>query len=61
MISLSGFEKAKIPEFIFLSSSKTGDIQRISYDPVATFDVAHSPFIGTPEAKVTVVIFSDFQ
>jgi predicted membrane GTPase involved in stress response len=61
MISISGFKKANIPEFIFLSSSTTGAIQRITYDQIATFDVAGSPFMGNPDAKVTVVIFSDFQ
>ena len=61
IISVSGFKKANIPEFIFLSSSTTGAIQKITYDKIAIFDIADSPFMGNPDAKVTMVIFSDFQ
>ncbi len=61
MIALSGFSKANIPEFIFLSSSTTGAIQKIKYEKVIKFDVGNSPFIGNSDAKVTMVIFSDFQ
>jgi protein-disulfide isomerase len=61
MISVSGFKKANIPEFIFLSSSTTGAIQKIAFDKIATFNLTGSPFIGNKDAKVAVVIFSDFQ
>lgn len=61
MISTSGFKKANIPEFIFLSSSTTGAIQQISYNKIVEFDLAGSPFMGNPDAKVNIVIFSDFQ
>ncbi len=61
MISTSGFKKANIPEFIYLTSSKTGTIQKIAFSKIVQFDLSGSPFIGNAEAKVAVVIFSDFQ
>ncbi len=61
MITTSGFKKANIPEFIFVSSSTTGALQKITYDKIAQFDLTGSPFIGNPDAKVSIVIFSDFQ
>ncbi len=61
MIATSGFKKANIPEFIFLSNSTTGAIQKIKYSKIVSFDTAGSPFIGNADAKVEVVIFSDFQ
>lgn len=61
MIQTSGFKKANIPEFIFLSSSTSGTVQRITYNKIVQFDVAGSPFIGSPNAPVAIVIFSDFQ
>lgn len=61
MISASGFKKGNIPESIFLSSSTTGAVQNITYSKIVAFDLTGSPFIGNPDAKVAVVIFSDFQ
>jgi protein-disulfide isomerase len=61
MISTTGLKQANIPEFIFLSSSVTGAVQKITYSKIAEFDLAGSPFIGNPDAKIAVVIFSDFQ
>ncbi len=61
MLSASGFKRGNIPESIFLASSTTGAIQTITYSKIAAFDLTGSPFIGNPDAKVAVVIFSDFQ
>lgn len=61
LLSVSGFKKANIPEFIFLSSSTTGAVQKVKFQLVPKFDTVNSPFIGNPDAKVAVVIFSDFQ
>lgn len=61
IITTSGFKKANIPEFIYLTSSKTGTVQKIAFSKIVQFDLSGSPFIGNAEAKVAVVIFSDFQ
>ncbi len=60
-ILLSGFQKAGVPEQIFVSNSKTGQIQKLSFSVVAQIDITGSPFLGNPEAPVAMVVFSDFQ
>lgn len=58
---ISGFQKAGVPEQITLVNSATGQIQKISFSLVARIDTTGSPFLGSAEAPVEVVIFSDFQ
>ena len=60
-IMLSGFQKAGVPEQVFVSNSSTGQIQKLSFSLVAQIDITGSPFLGDPEAPVAMVVFSDFQ
>jgi len=60
-IFFSGFQKAGIPEQIFVSNSTTGQIQKLSFNLVVQIDMTGSPFLGNPEAPVALVVFSDFQ
>ncbi len=60
-IFLSGFQKAGVPEHIFVANSTTGQIQQLSFSVVAQIDISGSPFLGNPEAPVALVVFSDFQ
>lgn len=60
-VFLSGFQKAGVPEQLFVSNSATGQIQKLSFSLVAQIDTTGSPFLGNPDAPVAVVVFSDFQ
>ncbi len=60
-IFLTGFQKAGVPEQIFVANSATGQIQQLSFSVVAKIDLTGSPFLGNPEAPVALVVFSDFQ
>lgn len=46
---------------IVLTGSKAGTVKFIALDTVADIDVTGSPFKGSEDAPVTVVVFSDFQ
>ncbi|VAW39907.1 hypothetical protein MNBD_DELTA03-1335 [hydrothermal vent metagenome] len=46
---------------LFLSSSKTRQIREVLVDFVHKIDISGSPFLGPEKAKVTLVVFSDFQ
>ncbi len=46
---------------IFLSSNKEKKVQEILLDFVKHININGSPFLGAEDAKVTVVVFSDFQ
>ncbi len=60
-IHLSGFQKAGVPEQIFVANSATGQIQRLSFSLVAKIDLSGSPFLGNADAPVALVVYSDFQ
>jgi protein-disulfide isomerase len=60
-IHLSGFQKAGVPEQIFVANSTTGQIQRLSFSLVAKIDLTGSPFLGNADAPVALVVYSDFQ
>lgn len=60
-ISAAGLDLANLEDKIFLSSESTGNIQEISYSFIASIDTANSPFLGLPNAPVSIVVFSDFQ
>ncbi|MFO7761449.1 MAG: DsbA family protein [Thermodesulfobacteriota bacterium] len=60
-IAVSGLSAAKIENKIFLSSVKTGMIKEIKYSFIAEIDTEGSPFLGTTDAPVSIVLFSDFQ
>jgi len=46
---------------IYLSNRVAGKLQIIEVEFVREINTAGSPFLGPPEAPVTVVVFSDFQ
>lgn len=46
---------------IYLSNRAAGKLQIVEVDFVREINTAGSPFLGPPEAPVTVVVFSDFQ
>ncbi len=46
---------------LFLSSSKTRQVREVLVDFVHKIDINGSPFLGPEKAKVTLVVFSDFQ
>ena len=60
-LQITGFQPAGIPEKIFVSSTSTGQVIQLDYSMVIPIDAAGSPFLGNPEAPVTIAIFSDFQ
>ncbi|MEN8257614.1 MAG: hypothetical protein ABFS09_07100 [Thermodesulfobacteriota bacterium] len=60
-ILLSGFQKAGVPEQVFVSNSTTGQIKKLSFSLVAKINTTGSPFLGNPDAPVALVVFSDFQ
>lgn len=60
-IFISGFQKAGVPEQIFVANSTNGQIQQISFSLVAQIDLTGSPFLGNPTAPVALVVYSDFQ
>jgi len=60
-ISVSGLDLANFEDKIFLSSESTGNVQEISYSFIVTINTAAAPFLGMPNAPVSIVIFSDFQ
>lgn len=46
---------------LFLSSSKTRQVREVLVDFIHKIDINGSPFLGPEKAKVTLVVFSDFQ
>ncbi len=46
---------------LFLSSTKTRQVREVLVDFVHKIDISGSPFLGPEKAKVTIVVFSDFQ
>lgn len=60
-ISASGLDMASLEDKIFVSSDTTGMVQEISYSFIVKIDTTDAPFLGMPEAPISVVIFSDFQ
>lgn len=60
-ISVAGLDLANLEDKIFLSSESTGNVQEISYSFVVSIDTSDAPFLGMPNAPVSIVIFSDFQ
>jgi hypothetical protein len=46
---------------IFLSSSKERQVQEVLIDFVKHIDMSDNAFLGPENAKVTLVVFSDFQ
>ncbi|NOX24878.1 MAG: hypothetical protein GXP59_01945 [Deltaproteobacteria bacterium] len=46
---------------IFLSSNKDKKVQVVLIDFVKHIDISGSPFLGPENARVTLVVFSDFQ
>jgi protein-disulfide isomerase len=60
-ISASGLDMASLEDKIFVSSDTTGMVQEISYSFIVKIDTTDAPFLGMPEAPISIVIFSDFQ
>ena len=60
-ISVSGLALAGLEEKIYLSSESTRAIQEITYSFVVHIDTQGSPFLGSPNAPVEIVVFSEFQ
>jgi hypothetical protein len=60
-IAVTGFDRAGIENKIILSSSTTGEVQQIAYNFIVPINTAGSPFLGSANAPVSLVIFSDFQ
>lgn len=60
-LSVSGLGLANLDEKIFLSSSRTGAVQEISYSFIVNIDITDAPFLGAADAPVTIAVFSDFQ
>jgi hypothetical protein len=46
---------------IYLSNRAAGKLQIVEIEFIREINTAGSPFLGPPEAPVTVVVFSDFQ
>jgi len=46
---------------IYLSNRAAGKLQIVEVEFVREINTAGSPFLGPPEAPVTLVVFSDFQ
>nr|MBF0222128.1 hypothetical protein [Desulfobulbaceae bacterium] len=46
---------------IWLTSSKSKKVQEVLVDFVQNINIDGSPFLGTEQAAVTIVVFSDFQ
>lgn len=60
-LDVSGLAPANYQDKIYLSSSKTGKVQVIAVDFSADIDTAGSPFLGSVDAPVELVEFSDFE
>ena len=48
-------------DIIFVNNKKDKSIKRILVDFIYDFDLKDSPFKGSADAPVTIVVFSDFQ
>jgi DNA-binding beta-propeller fold protein YncE len=46
---------------VYLSNRAAGKLQIVEVDFIREINTAGSPFLGPPDAPVTVVVFSDFQ
>jgi hypothetical protein len=46
---------------LYLINAKRKTLQTLDIDFIVAINVAGSPFLGPPGAKVSVVVFSDFQ
>ncbi|RJX26223.1 MAG: DsbA family protein [Desulfurivibrio sp.] len=60
-ISVAGLDLANLEDKIYLSSESTGKVQEINFSFIVSIDTAAAPFLGMPDAPVSIVIFSDFQ
>lgn len=56
-----GLDVSPNGELLYLVSSKRKMFRTISLTFQAEIDISESPFLGSPEAPVVVVVFSDFQ
>ncbi len=55
------FVSGKRGNKLYVSSSSTKNVQLLTLSFAASIDTTGSPFLGNPDAPVTIVLFSDFQ
>lgn len=60
-ISSSGLAAIGLPEKIYLASSKTKTVQSITVEFPVAINIQGAPFLGTENAPVVMVLFSDFE
>lgn len=60
-LDVSGFQPANLADKIFLSSQKTKTVQEILFEFIKNINIEGAPFLGPPDAPVTIVVFSDFE
>jgi len=60
-VGFDGISCSAIGDRIYLSNRAAGKLQIVEVIFVRDINTAGSPFLGPPEAPVTVVVFSDFQ
>ncbi|MFZ5774996.1 MAG: DsbA family protein [Thermodesulfobacteriota bacterium] len=60
-IASSGLSAIGVPDRLYLTSSKTKAVQAINVEFAAAIDTQGAPFLGTDNAPVTIVLFSDFE
>lgn len=60
-VGFDGIACSATGDKIYLSNRAAGKLQIVEVEFIREIDTAGSPFLGPPEAPVTLVVFSDFQ
>jgi hypothetical protein len=60
-VGFDGIACSATGDKIYLSNRAAGKLQIVEVEFVREINTAGSPFLGPPEAPVTLVVFSDFQ